>query len=425
MAILVSMTSGRPISLTACLIVKDEEKHLPSCLSSVQFCDEVIVVDSGSTDRTVEIARAAGATVLERPWMGFAAQRNIALDAAHGEWVLEVDADEVVTPELRDEIIALIADPPPEVDNASVPRREVFLGVALGPAARYPACITRLFRRDRYRHDDSRTVHEGIWPAGRSAYPNGHLRHIAAESLLDGVRDVRSYARLESKHMQEGSRRRAVIAGIAVRPVVKFGYRLWLLGGWRDGFAGLTKIALDCLYDSLTWIYYVRAGRLARHQKRPTDGVQQSYDAHAGNGAHFGRTLQYGGPPRIAAVACGVTRAAAAHDWLERAAHEGCDVVLITDAPPAVARVRMIEITRVSPLAVLRALAGEDGRNPIEVLMLPGRCERVASQLLPRHLRGVTPAASLRTNPRELSDTVLGMRRNGRRDDCKARSSPN
>ena len=99
------MNSAQPIRLSACLIVRDEEQHLPECLASVAFCDELVVVDSGSTDRTVEIALAAGATVLERQWRGFAAQRNVALDAARGEWALEVDADERITSRLREQII--------------------------------------------------------------------------------------------------------------------------------------------------------------------------------------------------------------------------------------------------------------------------------------------------------------------------------
>ncbi len=217
-----SATSAQPIRLSACLIVRDEEKRLPECLASVAFCDEVIVVDSGSTDRTVQIARETGATVLERPWRGFAVQRNIALDAAHGEWALEVDADERVTPQLRDEILALVADPPLGVDNAAIPRREVFLGVSLGPSALYPACGTRLFRRERYRHDHRRAVHEGIWPAGPSAYPGGDIEHIPAASLGEMVRDLRSYSRLESTRVPELSLMRALVVGVAIRPAAKF-----------------------------------------------------------------------------------------------------------------------------------------------------------------------------------------------------------
>src|ERR1035438_4741785 len=218
------------IRLSACLIVKDEERRLPECLASVAFCDEVIVVDSGSTDRTVEIARASGATVLQRPWRGFAAQRNIALDAAHGEWALEVDADERVTARLRDDILALVADPPPDVDNAAVPVREILFGVPLGASALYPACRTRLFRRTQYRHDDRRAVHEGIWPAGRSAYPSGDLEHILSTSVAESVRDLRAYSWLESTQLPEVSLA-AMIVGIAIRPAIKFVYRTWLLGG--------------------------------------------------------------------------------------------------------------------------------------------------------------------------------------------------
>ena len=132
-----STTGNHDIRLSACLIVKDEEARLPECLASIAFCDEVIVVDSGSTDRTTEIARASGATILEHPWEGFAVQRNVGLDAARGEWILEIDADERVTPRLRDEIIALVADRSIEVDNAAVPVREVLFGVPLGPSALY------------------------------------------------------------------------------------------------------------------------------------------------------------------------------------------------------------------------------------------------------------------------------------------------
>src|SRR6202050_3277869 len=92
-----------PASVSACIIAKDEQHHLPECLASVAFCREIVLVDSGSRDATRELARAAGAVVVEQPWLGFAAQRNVALDHASGDWVLEVDADERVSGGLREE----------------------------------------------------------------------------------------------------------------------------------------------------------------------------------------------------------------------------------------------------------------------------------------------------------------------------------
>jgi glycosyltransferase involved in cell wall biosynthesis len=405
-----SATSAQTIRLTACLIVKDEEGRLPECLSSVAFCDEVIVVDSGSTDRTVEIARAAGATVLERGWSGFAAQRNIALDASHGVWVLEVDADERVTPRLRDEILALVAAAPPEVDNAAVPVREVLYGERLGPSALYPGCRTRLFRRDCYRHDPRRTVHEGIWPAGQSAYPTGDLEHILATSLRESLRDLRSYAWLESTQLPDVKPVRAIVVGIAIRPAAKFVYRTWLLGGWKDGFAGLAKILLDCVYDSLTWFHYVRASRRPANAQRSSASNGSTCGAPTDDAGHFGRNSEYTGPVRIAAVAHGERRTAAADAWLEAAAREGADVVLITDAAPSPSHVRTIEIEGTGPLAVLRTIAWEERRNPIEALVFPSWVGRASSWLLPSHLRGGIPAMSLRANPRELISDALHRR---------------
>ena len=140
---------------------------MAGALDSVGFCDEVIVVDGGSTDRTVEIARARGATVIENPWPGFAAQRNVALDAAKGTWVLELDADERVTPLLRASIERLLASPPPQAAIAVFPLRHWFLGRLLGPSGKYPAYRSRLFKPGVYRHDEARGVHEGIEPRER------------------------------------------------------------------------------------------------------------------------------------------------------------------------------------------------------------------------------------------------------------------
>ena len=94
-------TEGRRATISACLIVLNEEEALPETLANVEFCDEVIVIDSGSSDATREIAREASAVVIENPWLGFAAQRNLAPGRAGSDWILELDAGERVTPELR------------------------------------------------------------------------------------------------------------------------------------------------------------------------------------------------------------------------------------------------------------------------------------------------------------------------------------
>ena len=276
-------------TLTACVIVRDEERRLPECLESLAFCDEVVVVDSGSRDRTCEIAAAAGARVFENPWRGFAVQRNVALDHASGDWVLEIDADERVSDELAREVRDLLDDPPAGVRMAALPMRDVFLGAGLGPSARYPRYRHRLFRRSAFRHDESRTVHEGLWPDGTTVALEGELLHLLASSWTEALRDAVAYARLEAAQRPRPTARR-VLFGALLRPIAKFAYRLLLYGGWRDGWRGAARIWLDCLTDSLTTLYSLGSGTVPDAAARHSDETQRI------------------GPPRLVGVATGAGR---------------------------------------------------------------------------------------------------------------------
>jgi Glycosyl transferase family 2 len=380
-----------PESLTACVIACDEEERLPDCLASLGFCDEVIVVDSGSRDASREIARAAGARVVENPWPGFAAQRNVALDHAMGDWVLEVDADERVDPELAGEIRALLAEPPPELRMAAIPRREVFLGKALGPSARSPRYVHRLFRRDAFRHDESRSVHEGLWPDGPTVPLSGGLEHLLASSWREALRDARAYARLEAA---QRSRPRAAeaLAGIALRPLAKLAYRLLLYGGWRDGWRGVAKIGLECAADSLTTAYRLRGGE--------------------GGEGGFGQEPPRLGPVRLVGVALSEERAAPVWRWLEEAAEAGADVALIGPKPQEGAGVRLRPLPGSGPGALVRALDAEEQLRPIDAVVAAGRRERALLRLAPRALRGAVapldPASEVRQAVRGVQEATRG-----------------
>jgi len=275
-------------TVSACIIARDEAVRLPACLASVAFCDEVVVVDSGSTDGTVEIARAAGARVLERPWPGFAAQRNVALDAATTEWVLEVDADERVSPELGAEIEAFLADPPSGVDLAGLPIRDVFLGRGLGPSAKYPKYRHRLVRRGSHRHDEHRTVHEGLIPDGPVHPFAGDLVHLFASTWREAIDDAWRYARLEASQLEAPRRPAAVLRGGLLRPAAKLAYRLLVDAGWRDGWRGAVKIGLECVGDALVWVLHATGRRAA---VRGRSGVAP--------GTHFGSWSHHRGTPRV------------------------------------------------------------------------------------------------------------------------------
>ena len=187
--------------VTACLVVQNEQERLAEALDSVSFCDEIVVVDGGSTDGTVKIAEAAGAKVIENPWPGFAVQRNLALEQAGGDWVLEIDADERVSPRLRASIERLVQTPEPGAKIAVCALRNRFLGGLLGPSAKYPAYRSRVFLRGSYRHDESREVHEGIEPHERPLVLDGDLEHELAGTLREALLDAWRYAKLESRHL--------------------------------------------------------------------------------------------------------------------------------------------------------------------------------------------------------------------------------
>jgi hypothetical protein len=366
-------------TVSACVITLEEEARLPECLAGLAFCDEVIVVDSGSRDRTREIARAAGATVIENPWPGFAAQRNVALDAAGGDWVLEVDADERVSAELGAEIRALVERVGPEVRMAAIPLRQLFLGKALGPSGRYPGYRHRLFRRGVYRHDEGRAVHEGLWPDGPTPPLTHDLRHVLAASWGEALRDSYAYAKLEASQRRRPGPA-ALLVGTIARPGVKFAYRCIIYGGWRDGPVGIARIGLECGADALATLLGLRLG------------------APAGT-AGFGQEAPRRGPARIVGVALTRRRARAVAGWLAAAAVEGADVALIGPGPGAGSTVPRRSLEGRGPGSLARALDAEDQARPIDALLLPGPLERAMARFSPRAIRGIVAPLSLSTPP--------------------------
>ncbi len=169
------------VSLSAVIIVKDEAHNLASCLGSVAFADEIVVLDSGSTDNTVEIARSMGARVaVNSDWRGFGVQKNRALALATSDWILSIDADERVTPELRSAIRAALAAPAFDVYRVS--RCSSYCGQYMRHSGWRPDFVTRLFRRNSARFSDD-LVHEKIITSNRIGLLNFSLLHESFRNL--------------------------------------------------------------------------------------------------------------------------------------------------------------------------------------------------------------------------------------------------
>ena len=394
------------------MIVQNEQRRLPAALASVAFCDEIVIVDGGSTDRTIELARVAGAKVIENRWPGFAAQRNVALDAAGGDWVLELDADERVSPRLRTSIEGLL-EAAPDVGMAMLPLRHRFLGGMLGPSAKYPTLRSRLFRRGRYRHDESRAVHEGIEPLERPLILEGDLEHELADTLREALLDTWHYARLEATHCQPPSTPRGYIFGILLRPLAKTFYRVLVDAGWRDGWRGALNIALDVGSDALVWMLLLASALTGRASSGGSADDDPAERNSAENStaersparstadsptercpaqsltAHFGRIRM--GPPKIVMVAARGQPAHEAAEWLAQLHEYGVDVVLVSDEMSSSLAAPIQRVAALRPLTVMHALDIEMQIRTLDAVLPVGRRAQLIWHLLPWTLRPAIP----------------------------------
>ena len=252
------------VPLSAVIITLDEEQNLPGALESVAFCDEVLVVDWGSTDRTREIAAAAGARVVAGgPWPGFVAGRNTALDAASHDWVLALDADERVTPALRDEILALRAAGFRHA-GYRVPRVAWYLGRWIRGTDWYPDPQLRLFDRRRGRWHGS-LIHESVRVQGPVGRLRSDMQHLSYADVSHHMRVIDSYTTLWARQaFDEG--RRAWPFEPSAACVWAFVRNLVLRGGFLLGETGLTVSTLNAYY---TYAKLVKLQELKTKRPRP------------------------------------------------------------------------------------------------------------------------------------------------------------
>ncbi len=245
---------------TAVLITRNAADTLEGCLVSLDFVEEIVVLDHGSTDDTREICVRHGARVIEAEWAGFGAAKRAAAAAASTRWVLSIDADEVVTPELRAAVLALPDEPGPAA--YAVNRLSRFLGRWMRHSGWHPDWVVRLFDRERAGFDD-RLVHESVQADGPVARLDGLLLHHAYDDLHQWVEKQNRYSTLAAEQAAAagagGSLARAVLRG-----QLAFLRTYVLRSGWRDGAHGL---ALCLLTGGATFLKHLKIWRATRAQE--------------------------------------------------------------------------------------------------------------------------------------------------------------
>jgi glycosyltransferase involved in cell wall biosynthesis len=251
------------MTLSVAIVAMDEEVNIGRTLASIRWADEIILVDSGSKDRTPDIAREYGAKVIEEPWRGYVAQKQYAVDLCTKDWVLLLDADEEVSSGLADEIRAVLADP--NALNAYwLPRKNLFLGRWIRHGGFYPDPKLRLFRRGLgvvagYDPHDRVDLKRGVDP--RTAQFKNALVHYTYPTLTYYIGHMNRYSSLGAQLALAKGHNHFSIANIVLRPLATFLYNYVIRLGFLDGREGLLLHLNHAVYVS--W-KYAKAWELSR-----------------------------------------------------------------------------------------------------------------------------------------------------------------
>ena len=247
--------------LSVTIITLNEEANIRRTLESVQWADEIVVLDSGSTDRTVSICREFTDKVFHQDWLGFGKQKNAAIDKATGYWVLSLDADEPVEKELAAEIRTIMASPEPN-DGYRIPRKTFFLGKWIRHGGWYPDYNLRLFRKGKGRFEE-RAVHEAVKVDGKAGTTQHAILHYAYPDLASYLASINKYSSLAVDVMAEQGipARKTTWINIVIRPVLTFIFKYVVRLGFLDGKHGLM---LNLFHAYYVFAKYAKAWEYAR-----------------------------------------------------------------------------------------------------------------------------------------------------------------
>jgi glycosyltransferase involved in cell wall biosynthesis len=247
-----------PGTLSVIIITRDEEKNIKDCLESLTWADEIIVVDSGSSDDTIEICKSYTDNVTLSDWSGFGRQKNKALDLATSEWVLSIDADERVNPALQREIKSRIADAN-AADAFYIPRRSSYCGRMMRHSGWYPDYVLRLFRRQQGRFSDD-LVHEKVLTSAKVEKLANPLMHYPMDTFEQAIDKMNLYSTLAARDQFDAGKNSSLFKAMS-RGLWTFIRVYFLKRGFLDGPQGFMLAISNA---GGTYYKYVKLARLIR-----------------------------------------------------------------------------------------------------------------------------------------------------------------
>ncbi len=234
--------------ISAVIIVFNEEANLNGCLESINWVDEIVVVDSYSTDKTIEIAKRFTDKIFQKKWEGFAKQRKYSIEVASYEWILSIDADERVTPELKNSILKNL-ESVKEVNGYKVARKNYFLGKWITGAHWYPDHQLRVFRKDKARIEEV-LVHEGFEVEGKSEIIYGDIIHYSYKSLDEAFKKINHYSSLAA---QQRAAKKVRVIDIILHPFAAFLTDYFSRKAYKDGVHGLLVAIMHAMTNLMTY----------------------------------------------------------------------------------------------------------------------------------------------------------------------------
>jgi glycosyltransferase involved in cell wall biosynthesis len=238
------------MKITATIITLNEERNIARAIESLRCCDEIVIVDSGSNDRTVELSENLGARVIESPWRGYSGQKNWAAEQASNDWILSLDADEALSEALEGEMWNLKKNGPRH-DAYTMPRLAQYLGRWILHSGWYPDRKVRLYNRSKAKWVGD-FVHEGVQVRGRIGHLEANLLHFTCDSLSEHLKSMDRYTTLAAEELVSHKRKIAV-RHLIFDPFWTFFSAYFLKRGFLDGPEGLTIAYMAALYVFLKY----------------------------------------------------------------------------------------------------------------------------------------------------------------------------
>ena len=238
------------MKITATIITYNEERNIARAIESLRCCDEIIVVDSGSSDRTVELAEKLGARVVESPWPGYAKQKNLAAERAANDWILSLDADEALSEALEADIWHIKKNGP-KYDAYVMPRLAKYLGQWIFHSGWYPDKKVRLYHREKAQWTGD-YVHESVRVQGSVGQLEGRILHYTCDSLSEHLRTLDRYTTLAAEQIV-AQRRPVSLWRLTADPLWTFVRTYVFKLGFLDGFEGLAIAYMAAFYNFLKY----------------------------------------------------------------------------------------------------------------------------------------------------------------------------